>query len=148
MRTSVAAVALFRRAAAEGGVEYLAQWNDTWGAFNFVAGHREDESFHDCCVREIGEELNLVEGRDFRLAAEPVACLRYAAWSESAKAETDYTFALFDADLLGEAAAVVEREPNNRWLGERDIRDGRCGDGRPVSPTMLRILSLAGMMPS
>jgi hypothetical protein len=46
---------------------------------------------------------------------------------------------------VGEGALVVERDANNRWLSESDIRAGRCRDGKAVSPTMLRILSLAGL---
>src|SRR5206468_741498 len=112
----------------------------------FVGGHKhDDESFRDCCVREVAEELGLVEGQGFRVAAERHSRLRYVHWSESAKAETDYTVELFDAELLGNAARQVEADPDNCWLSEADIRVGRCRDGRAVSPTMLRILALAGL---
>jgi ADP-ribose pyrophosphatase YjhB (NUDIX family) len=148
MRTSVAAFPLFRRAASAGGIEYLAQWNDAWQAFHFVGGHKRDgESFRDCCVREVGEELGLAEGRDFRIAAERRCQLRYVEWSKRAGVDTAYTVELFDAELLGEAAGAVEAGGDNRWLTESDIRAGRCRDGRAVSPTMLRILSLAGLTP-
>src|SRR5262249_12766629 len=143
MRTSVAAFALFRRAAPDGRVEYLAQWNAGWNAFHFVGGHKhDDESFRDCCVREVREELGLVEGQGFRVAAERRSRLRYVHWSESAQAETDYTIELFNAELFGDAAHQVEADPDNRWLTEAEIRAGRCRDGRAVSPTMLRILAL------
>ncbi|HEY7422973.1 MAG TPA: NUDIX domain-containing protein [Gemmataceae bacterium] len=146
MRTSVAAFALFRRAASAGRVEYLAQWNDGWHAFHFVGGHKRDnESFRDCCVREVAEELGLVEERDFRIAAQRRSHLRYIHWSERVKADTAYTIELFDVELLSSAAAAVESGANNRWLTESDIRAGRCRDGRAVSATMLRILSLAGL---
>ena len=123
MRSSVAAFALIRRTAAAGRVEYLAQWNDGWNAFHFVGGHKRDsESFRACCVRETAEELDLVEGRDFRVAAERFNRLRYVHFSEQAKAETDYTIELFDAELLGEATAAVEANPANRWLTESEQR--------------------------
>jgi hypothetical protein len=148
MRTSVAAFALFRRAALAGRVEYLAQWNEGWHAFHFIGGHKRDnESFRDCCIREVSEELGLVEGRDFRVAFERRSLLRYIHWSERAQTDTAYTVELFDAELLSSAAASVEAGANNRWLTESDIRAGRCRDGRAVSPTMLRILSLAGLIP-
>jgi tetratricopeptide (TPR) repeat protein len=148
MRTSVAAFALFRRAAPAGRVEYLARWNEGWNAFHFVGGHKRDgESFRDCCVREVGEELRLAEVRDFRVAAERRHRLCYVHFSERAGAETDYTVELFDAELLPEAARAVEADADNRWLSEADVRTGRCRDGRPVSATMLRILSLAGLTP-
>src|SRR5437899_12918791 len=90
MRTSLAAFALFRCAAPGGRVEYLAQWNDAWNAFHFVGGHKEDdESFRACCVREVIEELGIVEGRDFRVAGERRNHLRYVHFSASAGVETD-----------------------------------------------------------
>src|SRR5437773_504180 len=99
MRTSVAAFALFRRIAAGGRVEYLAQWNDGWAAFNFIGGHKnDDESFRACCVREVHEELGLTEGHDFRIAAERRNRLCYVQFSQRAKADTDYTIELFDAE--------------------------------------------------
>jgi 8-oxo-dGTP pyrophosphatase MutT (NUDIX family) len=147
MRTSVAAFALFRRAAPAGHVEYLAQWNDGWHAFHFVGGHKHDsESFRDCCAREVAEELGLVEGRDFRISSERRCHLRYTHWSERAQTDTAYTVELFDAELLSHAAVSVEADANNRWLIESDIRTGHCRDGRAASATMPRILSLAGLM--
>src|SRR5438874_7206860 len=104
MRTSVAALALFRRAAPSGCVEYLAQWNDAWSAFHFIGGHkRVDESFRHCCVREVVADLDLVEERDFRIALERRQHLRYIHSSGNAGVETGYTFELFDAELLDEA---------------------------------------------
>jgi ADP-ribose pyrophosphatase YjhB (NUDIX family) len=148
MRTSVAALALFRRTAPAGRVEYLAQWNEGWHAYHFVGGHKRDnESFRDCCVREVSEELGLVEGRDFRVATEPHRHLCYTYWSERAQADTAYTIVLFDAELLPPAAAAVEADADNRWLTDSDIRAGHCRDGRAVSDTMLHILSLAGLTP-
>lgn len=147
MRTSIAAFALFRRTTPGGRTEYLTQWNERWNAFHFVGGHKhDDESFRECCTREVNEELGLVEGRDFRLAPERRAHLNYKHWSERARADTDYTVELFDAELLGTSAAVVEADSSNRWVAESDIRAGHCRDGKNVSPTMLRILSLAGLM--
>jgi molecular chaperone DnaJ len=64
MRQSVAAVALIRRSEA-GQALWLAQWNPHWRRYNFVAGHkRPDESFRQCVVRELAEELGLREGAD------------------------------------------------------------------------------------
>lgn len=147
MRTSVAAFALFRRAAA-GAVEYLTQWNDRWHAFHLVGGHKHDgESFRACCVREVTEELHLEEGRGFRVAAEPLTHLEYVAFSQGAAEETAYTVELFDAELLGEAARTVTADPANRWVSEADVRARRCRDGRPVSETMFRLLTLAGLTP-
>src|SRR5271166_4722758 len=108
MRTSVASLALVRRATPAGAVEYLAQWNANWSAFHFVGGHKlPEESFRACCVRETEEELRLAEGRQFRVAAEPRAHLEYVAFSRGSAVETAYTVELFDTELLGDAAQVV-----------------------------------------
>jgi hypothetical protein len=147
MRTSVAAFALFRRVSAVGRIEYLAQWNEGWHNFHFVGGHkRDDESFRTCCVREVGEELGLVDGRDFRVAAEQRCQLRYTYWSERARTDTAYTVELFDAELIGAASRSVTTDPVNRWLSESDIRTGRCRDGRAVSATMRRILEMSDLL--
>ncbi len=148
MRTSVAALALFRRTGPCGAIEYLSQWNDKWQAFHFIGGHKEpDESFRACCVREVAEELRLAEGGQFRVAAEPLARLDYVAFSQGAGVETAYTVEMFDAELLGDAEQVVEADPANRWLSEADIRARCCRDGRAVSDTMFRQLTLAGLTP-
>ncbi len=148
MRTSVAALALLRRTSATGSVEYLAQWHARWNGYHFVGGHnRPDESFRACCVREIEEELHLTEGRQFRVAAGPLAHLEYVAFSQGAGAETAYTIELFDVELLGDAAQIVAADAANRWLSEADIRARRCRDGKAVSDTMLRLLTLAGLTP-
>jgi ADP-ribose pyrophosphatase YjhB (NUDIX family) len=148
MRTSVGAFAVFRRPTASGAVEYLTQWNDRWHAFHLVGGHKEpDESFRTCCVREVTEEVHLEEGRDFRVADRPLAHLEYVAFSRGAGEETAYTVELFDAELLGEAAQAVAADTANRWVSEADVRARRCRDGRAVSETMLRLLSLAGLTP-
>jgi 8-oxo-dGTP pyrophosphatase MutT (NUDIX family) len=147
MRNSIAAFALFRRAGVAGQVEYLAGWNASWKAFHLIGGHREaEESFRACCVREVEEELGLVEGRDFRVAGERLAHLEYVHWSERAQADTAYTLELFEAELSGEAAEAVVRDENNRWLNEGEIRRGRCADGKAVSPTLPRILEMAGLL--
>jgi tetratricopeptide (TPR) repeat protein/8-oxo-dGTP pyrophosphatase MutT (NUDIX family) len=148
MRTSVASIALFRRPGSGGAAQYLAQWNERWNSFHFVGGHRESgESFRTCCIREIAEELGLQEGRDIRIADEPAAHLEYVAYSANAGAETAYTMELFDAELLGDTAGRVEADLANRWLSEADIRARRCRDGRAVSETMFRLLTLAGLTP-
>ena len=62
MRQSIAAFAVIRRDE-RGQTLWLAQWNPKWGAYHFVGGHkRPEETFRECLVREIGEELHLCEG--------------------------------------------------------------------------------------
>jgi 8-oxo-dGTP pyrophosphatase MutT (NUDIX family) len=140
MRLSEAAVALIRREQ-DGRTSWLAQWNRNWQAYHFVGGHRRPgESFRDCLVREIAEELHLREGNDYNATAGPLARLDYRAFSESARTETRYITELYEVDLTGDARAIVDGDPRNRWLDEAEIAGERCRDGRPVSATMQRLL--------
>jgi 8-oxo-dGTP pyrophosphatase MutT (NUDIX family) len=142
MRQSHAAVALIRREEA-GQTLWLTQWNPKWERFHFVSGHkRPDETFRQCLVREVEEELRLREGIDFVAGTEPVAHVEYTAWSENAKADTAYTMELFNVRLTGEEARrTVDADPENRWLTEAEIQGERCADGKSVSPTMKLLLS-------
>lgn len=148
MRQSVASVALIRRTRL-GRTEWLAQWNAKWQRYHFVAGHKlPDESFRECVVREMHEELGLREGEDFEVGAEPVTEARFNAYSRSAHAETAYTMALFDVTLTSDAARRrVPADDRNRWLTASEIRTGLCGDGRDVSENMALLLGEAGIAP-
>lgn len=141
MRRSVAAFALIRQST-DGRRHWLAQWNRRWQAYNFVGGHKRDpETFRDCVVREIGEELGLRPDVDFMTDPEAIAHYEYSAFSRPSEEETEYIIEVFAAEVAGpEAFEKVTRDPNNRWLSEAEIRAGRCDDGRPVSETMKTIL--------
>jgi hypothetical protein len=145
MRRSEAAVALIRRER-DGQTSWLAQWNPRWQAYHFVSGRRHPgESFRECLVREILEELHLGEGADYAVAAGPPRHLEYTAWSEGARAETRYTMELFEVVLADDQARQrVDADPRNRWLGEAEIRSRRCVDGKAVSATMGSLLSEVG----
>ena len=86
MRVSQGAFALLLRLNEECGVpRYLTQWNRRWNAFNFVGGHkRERETFRECVVREVAEELELTEGAGYWVAQEPLLCAEYVSWSDGA----------------------------------------------------------------
>jgi len=146
MRESLAAVAVIRRRQ-DGKTLWLAQWNRHWARYHFVAGHkRADESFRECLVREVAEELLLRQGVDYVVPAEPLAHLEYSAWSQSAQTETAYTMELFEVELAGKAAvAKLDADAKNRWLTHAEIRALRCEDGRPVSETMPLLLQKAGL---
>jgi 8-oxo-dGTP pyrophosphatase MutT (NUDIX family) len=145
MRRSEAAVALIRRGR-DGRTLWLARWNPRWRAYHLVAGHRHPgETFRDCLVREILEELGLREGADYAVAVGPPRRLEYTAWSDSARAETRYTMELFDVELADEQARQrVDADSRNRWLSEDEIRSRRCLDGEAVSATMGLLLSKVG----
>jgi 8-oxo-dGTP pyrophosphatase MutT (NUDIX family) len=140
LRRSAAAVALIRTEQA-GQTRWLAQWNDKWGRFFFVSGHkRADESFRECMIRELQEELGLGPDADFTVPEAPRATIKFADRSESAQCDTYYEFAAFDVRLTERAVAQqVNSKPENRWLTEQEIHAEQCEDGRAVSGTM-RIL--------
>lgn len=146
MRQSNAAVALIRRLQ-DGQTHWLAQWNPRWQKYHFVSGHRRpEETFRECMVRELGEELGLHEGVDFQIPTGSPAHFEYTAWSESAAANTAYTVELFEVELVSFVARQkVDTDTQNRWLTDEEIRSKRCEDGKPVSPTMGLLLSMPGL---
>lgn len=146
MRQSLAAFALIRRENASGAL-WLAQWNGNWNRFNFVGGHkRSHESFRECVIREVAEELEIVAGPDCVVSEHPLAHLEYVAWSRSANEETAYSVELFDVRLVnGEAAHRVDAQPANRWLTESEIAAQKSSDGLEVSETMSLLLTKAGL---
>lgn len=142
LRESVASIALICRKW-DGHLWWLARWNRNWDCYNFVGGHKhDDETFRECVIREIGEELGLEEGRDFRVDADPVTHLDYVAWSEKSRSDTHYSMDLFPVELRGEEARkTLAGSANLSWLSRGEILAQECADGKPVSPTMTRLLN-------
>lgn len=108
-----------------------------------MGGHRhEDETFRECLVREILEELHLMEWTHYRvLPPEPLSHLEYSAWSESAQQETHYSMEVYSVALEEETPyrhLITERPI--RWLTRDEIEGGAGATGKPVSETMKRIL--------
>ena len=145
MRESIAALALIRREE-NGRTLWLARWNPKWERYHFVSGHKHaDESFFECVVRELGEELNLARETDFIVGPEDRTRVEFVAWSESAQEDTAYTMELFDVKLTGAGAREkIELDPWNRWLEEAEILSHQAADGNPVSETMERLLAEVG----
>jgi tetratricopeptide (TPR) repeat protein/8-oxo-dGTP pyrophosphatase MutT (NUDIX family) len=145
MRRSEAAIALIRREQ-DGQTLWLAQWNEGWHALSFVGGHRhDDESFRDCMIRELEEELGLREGADVLVPAARSVHLEYTAVSRRTREETEYVLELFDVTLVGgRAIPAIDGNPANRWLSEPEIMACQSHDGRPVSETPRRLLSSLG----
>lgn len=142
MRKSIASVALIVRRQTES--EWLLQWNAAWNCFNLIGGHkREDESFRDCLIREIDEELHLHVARDYRIAAKPQLELGYLAFSKRAQCETQYEVLVYPVDLevSAERQAMLEQaEENNRWVSESEIDSGKTRDGATISDMTARVL--------
>jgi 8-oxo-dGTP pyrophosphatase MutT (NUDIX family) len=145
MRRSEAIVAVVR-CERDGGILWLARWNDHWQAFHFVAGHKGlGETYRECLVREVAEELGLLEGTDYIAEAALPAPLEYIAFSRGAGVETHYTMELFNLELVGDDARPrIDADGNNRWLSESEIEAESTCDGQPVSATMKRILRRIG----
>lgn len=121
------------------GPQILTQWNRKWQAFNLIGGQREaGESFRECVVREIVEELGLGEAQ-FDVSAEPLAQIEFSAYSVPIGETTAYTIALFRA-VLADAAAVclVDENPQNRWLSREELAVGTTSDGRQISEVAVR----------
>jgi len=149
MRISQAGLAMFKRLGPGSVVEYLTQWNDNWQMFSLLGGHREpDESFRQCCVREVAEELELTPDIDFRVGIEPLQSLReYTAMSKAAGVETRYRVELFAVELLNrDAVAKVDANVANRWLTETDIRRHTTKEGQPIAAQVEIVLQLFGVL--
>jgi len=145
MRTSEAGLALFKRLKEGGAVEYLTQWNENWQMFSLIGGHVEaGESFHQCCVREVAEELELTPEVDFSLGSDPLLPQReYTAMSKPAGVETRYRVELYSGELLTEKAALkVDTNPANRWLSETEILNEAAADGKPISSQVKMVFQL------
>ena len=144
-RHSEGGIALIERSIG-GKREWLAQWNEKWRAFFFVGGHRhEGESFHDCVVREIDEELGLGP-MDCPVSPDPAHHLEYRAVSGSAGILTSYRMELFVARPTPAGLESIGQDPRNKWLDESGIRRLESHDARPVSVTMASLLGMAGVI--
>jgi 8-oxo-dGTP pyrophosphatase MutT (NUDIX family) len=147
MRQSIASIAVIRRQQGR-ETRWLAQWNRKWQRLQLVGGHkRQQESFRECVVREIAEELGLWEGEDIRVAPRCRRHLEYEAYSVSARQQTWYILELFDVDWLRDSArARVSADPINCWLSEGEIRANRTKGGILVSETAWRVLREADLV--
>lgn len=146
MRESVASLALIARQQS-GETEWLVQWNDNWKRYALIGGHKhDDETFRQCLVREINEELGLREGVDVVIDEKSVTRAHYTAWSHGAGEVTAYTIDLYDVELIGTGPAKVAADPSNRWLTVDEIQRQETADGKPVSDTVLRLLKAANSL--
>lgn len=143
MRESLAAVALIRRRSGD-QAHYLAQWNEGWQRYSLVGGHkRDDETFRDCLVREVQEELGLNEGAHYHVGNKPLARLQFEAWSERAREQTSYAFEVFGLEFVApesEVLRLINLNSANRWLSRREIDAQETFEGKPISETVSRCI--------
>jgi hypothetical protein len=137
-------VAVIERSA-NGQRQWLVQWNAAWKAYNLVGGHKRGrESYRECLVRELGEELELEPLVDYTVDAESDHRLEFEAWSERAHQLTYYEMELFRVQLTPAAELRVNTNPDNRWLTDKEIINKQTHDGQPVSETIYRLLESVG----
>lgn len=147
IRRAEAAFALFTLRDSYSRREVLTQWNLPWQRYSLIGGRREvGESFRDCCVREIEEELGLRREVDFQVAATSlVPRCEYRAHSQRRAEETYYVFEVFRATMESASAlALVTQDKRNRWLTEHEVQFGATKDGAAVAGQAGRILRLYG----
>jgi 8-oxo-dGTP pyrophosphatase MutT (NUDIX family) len=144
-RMSLGSFALIARRGDDGELRWLARWNTHWNQYNFVGGHvHKDETFLQCLVRELVEELALNEGEDYVvLTPRPLRRFEYTDWSASARQQTRYILELFAVRLA--PSVHYERMATRKplcWLSRAEIEAGHCdGSGDLISDTMKRILT-------
>lgn len=150
LRHSEGAVALIRGTDRYGRAGWLAQWNEGWGAFALIGGHREDgETFAQCVDREVREELGLAAGGPAGFTVGAALPLTYVAWSRSAACYTDYELHTFDVTLdpaRQKAVVDAEKELHLRFLTPEEVSNEQTTDGRKVSETVWVLLRLAGRL--
>jgi 8-oxo-dGTP pyrophosphatase MutT (NUDIX family) len=133
MRNSKAALAII-----EQSKKWLVQWNGNWDACSLIGGHVESgETFHECCKREIIEELEC-EVNQFELAQVPIMVLRFRKPSEAAGEETDYEWQIFKTELDDSVLAYLPT--NCAWVTPEQIRKAFTEDGKPIAGQVKRVL--------
>lgn len=121
------------------GDKRLVLWNENWGAFFLVGGHkRPNETYRECAAREIGEELGL-EPSDYTLAAHPVRH-EYRAISGRTGVLTAYTLEVFDTTLTPAALDRVATAQRTAWVTDAEMRELETHSGQPISPTVSIVL--------
>lgn len=136
MRNSEAALSWITRVSTDGHSLVLTQWSNTWQAYSLIGGHREpSESFRECCIREIEEELHLCYPRDFLVSEESICPpVEYVGYSKRAKQITKYHHVIFRAcTKAGEVPLSHSDARMNRWVSFEEIQRKRTKDNRLIS---------------
>ena len=136
MRYSEAALAWITQVSPDGHPLVLTQWSTTWQAYSLIGGHREpSESFRECCIREIEEELQLCYPNDFLVSEESICPpVEYVGYSKRAKQITKYHHVIFRAcTKTGEIPLSHSDASVNRWVSWEEILRKRTGDNRLIS---------------
>lgn len=137
-----AAFALFRSACGD----WLVQWNRHWQAYNLIGGRVESgESFFDCAMREVCEELGLALD-DFTLSPDPIAKIDFRGLSSDGAVEATYCMQLFAARAAEpQALETLASLASNRWLTLAEIYAGLTSEGKRISEVTQRFAAELGL---
>ena len=133
MRTSTASLTIIKKLDT-----LLLQWNVNWDAYSLIGGHVEaSETFHECCEREVIEELEC-DANQFRIDSAPLTILRFSEFSRAAGEQTDYEWQIFKAELH---ESLLQNLPSTcAWVTPSQIRSGFTEDGKPIAGQVKRVL--------
>lgn len=139
MRVSEAALALITRFDPAGVIEYLVIRNTNGQAYSLIGGHRKvSESFHECCRREVIEELQPSANARVEVAPFPWVSLRFNDHSGANGEETDYHWQVFPVRV--DDQSLQRMPPTCAWVSADQIRAGRTRDGKLIADQARRVL--------
>ena len=157
MRESKASLAVITdRPRSEVGFRILLAWSEGWSGFALIGGHVEgNETWHEACLREIQEELEL-QTNQFRVTPMPIAKLNFASHSKSRLVPTEYHWQIFDASLqslttepikaplfgseMSPTSTVLSLPDYCYWADENEIANGQTTTGRKISEQVKIVL--------
>jgi len=134
---------------------WLAVWDSHANHFDFVTAERlESESWRECLDREIAWTLNLRRGKDYiissmaRLHLELPQSASVLSREEPGGQELKYSAVEFYVvDLYGQAGiTTLANNKQLHWLSSEEVLSGRAHDGRPVSRSLVRLLTKADVI--
>lgn len=125
---------------------YLSRWNPEWRSYQLLGGQpRPGETHWQAAMRETRQSL-LQPDDHFSIIPEPVACLRYRAFSEHSGQETEHCMQLFEGSLSEQIPDEV-LTGDHRWLSLEEIQRGVTDSGQTISSELSLLLMKTGRLP-
>ncbi len=142
----------------ENGRYYLLQWNPKWDCYNFIGGKVDNDSGDNndlarAIRREIAEEIGIGNlGEIFE--EREIEQMRLWQFSKREKRYKSYQFAIFriqlfpdlpvDRQKMKRALRWLSTKHNNIYVSSEEIKKLKTNCGKPISRTVLRVLSRLG----